>query len=58
MKKRKVTISQAQKIQEKMYLEGGLTIAEAERVFDMCYEIRFTKKERAAIQKLATMGKI
>ena len=58
MKKRTVTISQAQKIQEKMCLEGGLTIAEAERVFDMCYEIRFTKKERAAIQKLATMGKI
>ena len=56
MKKRKVTISQAQKIQEKMYLEGGLTIAEAERVFDMCYEIRFTKKRTRRNSKACYNG--
>mgnify|MGYP003315248018 CR=1 FL=1 len=50
MKKRKVTIAQAQKIQEKMCLEGRLTIEEAERVFDMCYD--FTKKSAALFKNL------
>ena len=58
MKKRKVAIAQAQKIQEKMCLEGRLTIEEAERVFNMYYEICFTKKERSIIQKLADSGRI
>ena len=53
MKKRKVTIAQAQKIQEKMCLEGRLTIEEAERVFDLFY-----KKERSIIQKPADSGRI
>ena len=58
MKKRKVTFLQAQKIQEEMCREGGLTLEETERVFNMCYEIRLTKKERNIIQKLVTLGKI
>lgn len=52
MKKRKVTIAQAQKIQEKMCLEGRLTIEEAERVFNMYYEIYFTKKSAALFKNL------
>ncbi len=35
-----------------MCLEGRLTIEEAERVFDMCYEIYFTKKSAALFKNL------
>lgn len=37
---------------KKMCLEGRLTIEEAERVFDMYYEIYFTKKSAALFKNL------